>query len=78
MFDGWGFVVRGVLVGVGVTLGVRVGVRESVGDGDLVGVVRPGEVYEYTDEKDGWYEIVLEDGEKGWISGVYVEPVSSE
>ena len=42
-------------------------------DGDLVGMVYPEETYEYTDQKDGWYEIVLPDGEKGWIWGAYVE-----
>ena len=42
-------------------------------DGDLIGMAYPKETYEYTDQKDGWYEIVLPDGEKGWIWGAYAE-----
>lgn len=36
--------------------------------------VDPDETYPYLDEtKDGWYKIEYEEGEEGWISGVYAE-----
>lgn len=35
--------------------------------------VKPGEKFEYTDEQDGWYKIVYEEGKEGWISGRYAE-----
>jgi uncharacterized protein YgiM (DUF1202 family) len=35
--------------------------------------VNPGEIYEYTDEQNGWYFITLDSGEEGWVSADYVE-----
>ena len=35
--------------------------------------VKPGDKFEYTDEQDGWYKIVYEEGKEGWISGRYAE-----
>ncbi|MBI4097206.1 MAG: SH3 domain-containing protein [Candidatus Levybacteria bacterium] len=35
--------------------------------------VTPGETFELMDEKSGWYQIKLEDGEEGWISSRYAE-----
>lgn len=42
-------------------------------EGDLIGKVLPGETYEYSDFVDGWYEIILKNGETGWILGTYAE-----
>ena len=42
-------------------------------DGEIIGKVIPGETYEYIDERDGWYEIVMEGDEFGWVFGEYVE-----
>ncbi len=38
----------------------------------------PGERYQFTNEKDGWYEIVLSDGKSGWVFGQYVTPIVNE
>lgn len=45
--------------------------------GAIIGRVYPTEVYEYTDEDVGWYEIVFE-GENGWIYGDYVKIIETE
>ncbi|MEK7510096.1 MAG: SH3 domain-containing protein [Patescibacteria group bacterium] len=37
--------------------------------------VRPGEVYEYTEEKDGWFHILFPDGKQGWVFGQYVQKI---
>jgi hypothetical protein len=38
--------------------------------------LNPGEMYPYLEEeKNGWYKIEHEDGEEGWISGVYADLV---
>jgi uncharacterized protein YgiM (DUF1202 family) len=31
------------------------------------------EEYEYTEEKDDWYKILLKSGNEGWVSGSYVD-----
>jgi hypothetical protein len=36
-----------------------------------VGRVSPGQTYPIASEEDGWFEIILEDGTKGWISSQY-------
>ncbi|MCJ7827842.1 PEGA domain-containing protein, partial [Patescibacteria group bacterium] len=41
--------------------------------GEEVAKVEPDETYPFLDEENGWYEIEYEDGESGWISGVYAE-----
>ncbi len=41
--------------------------------GSIVGRVFPGDIYEYGDKKDGWYEIILGDTERGWVFGNYVK-----
>ena len=38
-----------------------------------VGRVLPGEIYQLTGESDGWFEIQLRDGSKGWVSSQYAE-----
>lgn len=41
--------------------------------GDKVTEVDPGDTYEYTEEQEDWYKIVLKDGTEGWVYGDYVE-----
>lgn len=41
--------------------------------GTQIDQVSPGDEYEYTDEKNGWYQIKLSDGTEGWVSGIYVD-----
>lgn len=38
----------------------------------LTAKINPGQVYEYTEQKNGWYKIVLPTGQNGWVSGQYV------
>ncbi|HVZ58216.1 MAG TPA: PEGA domain-containing protein [Patescibacteria group bacterium] len=38
-----------------------------------VGEVKPGQAFPLIDENDGWYEIQLEDGSKGWVSDQYAK-----
>lgn len=36
--------------------------------------VKPGQAFPYlSEEENGWYKIEYEDGEEGWVSGVYSE-----
>lgn len=46
---------------------------EPSAEGELLLVVYPGEEFEFVDEQDGWYEIVLYESETAWISGDYIE-----
>lgn len=49
-------------------------VREDAILGALeVGQVKPGEKYDLLDEKTGWYQIKLTNGQKGWISSQYAK-----
>ncbi len=41
--------------------------------GTQIDQVSPGDEYEYTDERNGWYQIKLSDGTEGWVSGDYVD-----
>ena len=50
------------------TLNVR---SEPESDAEVIDSVLFGEYYEYEDTAEGWYEIVLEDGDTGWISALY-------
>lgn len=43
--------------------------------GKLLTKVHPGEVYTYTQTKNGWYYIVLPDHTQGWITGQYATVV---
>lgn len=45
---------------------------EPAQTGRKVAKVLPDEVYVYTNEKGGWYEITLSNGESGWVSGQYI------
>jgi hypothetical protein len=40
-------------------------------NGAEIGQVKPGETYPLLDEQDGWYQIKLQDGTKGWVSSDY-------
>jgi hypothetical protein len=40
--------------------------------GQEIGRVDPGETFTYTRSQNGWFEITLSDGKKGWVSGDYV------
>ena len=46
-------------------------------DGKTIGKVYPGDEYEYTNEKNGWYEIILKDKTEGWIFGSYAEKIKN-
>ena len=40
--------------------------------------VKPGEVYSYLEEKDGWIKIKLTDGQEGWVKGEYVKKLYAQ
>ncbi|MCK9378515.1 MAG: SH3 domain-containing protein [Candidatus Moranbacteria bacterium] len=46
-------------------------------EGSVVTKVYPTEEYVYIDKKNGWYDILLEDGKSGWIFGEYAELIRS-
>lgn len=46
--------------------------NDSALSGQIVGRVLPGEVYEYVDESNGWYQIILAPEVSGWVFGEYV------
>jgi len=50
-------------------LNVRSSASRSAG---VIGKVYPGEQYEFTEKKDGWYLIVFENTKAGWVLGKYV------
>ncbi len=35
--------------------------------------IKPGEKYQFIEEKNGWYKIIYEEDKEGWISGRYAE-----
>lgn len=41
--------------------------------GTQIDQVSPGDEYEFTDTRNGWYKITLANGDEGWVSGDYVE-----
>ena len=45
--------------------------------GDILGQVLPGEIFEFRNTQNGWYEIVLSNGTTGWVSGTYIEVLGS-
>ena len=49
---------------------LRVRSDSSISSAELARVL-PGETYELVSEKEGWFEIKLKDGQKGWISSSY-------
>jgi type II secretory pathway component PulF len=50
-------------------LNVRI---EPTASSEKVGEVLPGETYPYSESRDRWHKIELEDGTYGWVSGTYV------
>ncbi|MBI5044989.1 MAG: PEGA domain-containing protein [Candidatus Levybacteria bacterium] len=51
---------------------LRVRQSNSVSSSE-VGRVLPGKVFSILSEKEGWYQISLDDGIKGWVSGDYAK-----
>ncbi|EKD46878.1 MAG: Type IV pilus assembly protein tapC [uncultured bacterium] len=47
--------------------------KQGDSDGEKIGKVIPGQQYEYIQEKNGWYEIVLSDGMSGWVIGEFIK-----
>ena len=45
--------------------------RDPAVNSPEIGRVKPGETYPLLNEKEDWYEIVLEDGKNGWITSQY-------
>ena len=43
--------------------------------GALVGKVLPGDELSSSEERDGWFSVVLPDGKMGWVSGDYVKTI---
>ncbi|MCX6765469.1 MAG: SH3 domain-containing protein [Candidatus Moranbacteria bacterium] len=49
-------------------------VRESASTGgNVIGKVYPKESYNYIENQDNWYRIVLKDKKEGWVNGEYVQ-----
>lgn len=46
-------------------------------DSKKIGKVLSDEVYEYTKEDNGWYQIQLADGKIGWVLGTYIEVINN-
>lgn len=46
---------------------------EATVNSEEVAKVNPGEEYKLLDEENGWYQIELDDGKEGWISGTYAD-----
>lgn len=52
-------------------------VRSAPGvEGSIVGQIYVGEKYEYEEEQNGWYKVILYDGSTGWVFGDYARPVT--
>lgn len=51
---------------------LRVRISPSIEAAEIA-QVKPGEVYDLLDEKDGWYEIKLNSKTNGWISAQYAK-----
>lgn len=49
--------------------------EDSSTDSKELTKVDPGDFFPYIEEENGWYKIEYEDGEEGWISGVYADLV---
>ena len=49
--------------------------EDSSTDSEELTQVDPGDFFPYIEEENGWYKIEYEDGEEGWISGVYADLV---
>ena len=51
--------------------------EESSPTSGVLTQVASGDVFEYTEERDGWYQIKLDDETLGWVFGDYVELVET-
>ncbi len=50
-------------------------VRETPSfEATILGIVKPGETFEFLEEKEGWFEIKFQDS-KGWISSQYAKKI---
>ena len=47
-------------------------------ESDVISKAKAGDEFEVSDENEKWYEIGLEDNNKGWISKSYTEEISNE
>jgi len=56
---------------------LNVRTEPSVIGGEVIGRVQPDQIYEYLEEKDDWYYIVLSQEEQGWVFGQYVEEIET-
>lgn len=56
---------------------LNVRTKPSVVGGEVIGRVQPDQIYEYIEEKDGWYYIVIADEEEGWVFNQYVEVIET-
>lgn len=48
-------------------------VYDEIENGNAIAEVSQGQVYRYSDSKDGWYKIKLTDEISGWIDGKYTK-----
>jgi type IV pilus assembly protein PilC len=39
---------------------------------NIIDKANPGQIYEYVQKIDNWYEVILDDGKTGWVYGEYV------
>lgn len=47
--------------------------EEPSTSGRVIGRATFGEIYQYSGERDGWHEVVLSTGERGWIFSEYAD-----
>ncbi len=54
-------------------------VREEPDAGSrLLKQIFPGDIFEYSAEEAGWYEIILDSSQTGWVYGQYVELIEED
>lgn len=46
-------------------------------EGKTINKVYPDNEFEFVDQKDNWYQIILEDETRGWIFGSYIEVIKN-
>ena len=47
-------------------------------DGNVLGIALRDNLYEYDAIENGWYQIKIDEENKGWISGLYVRIESEQ
>ena len=50
---------------------------EAKTDSRVIGSVKKEDTYEVLSQKEQWYKIKLEDGQKGWIASWYAKPINT-